>query len=129
MSREKTAEFLADCLAQMPPQRGEVKVIVDTAIYGLKMIAQGGEWSESEALAAWASNRSTWAADEAEWAAYWAAHWAAYWVASCVASFSAQDRVAKWAADWAARAHQDRAAERARQARVREKLGLNTKGA
>ncbi len=120
MSKQKTAEFLVDCLENIPPQRGEVKAVVNTAIAGLTRIAEGGEWPEDEALDAVEAAYWTeyWDADAAN-AAYWAANWAAYWAAA----------EADWAADWAARAHPDPDAERARQAIVREQLGLNTKGA
>jgi hypothetical protein len=113
MSRQKKAAFLADCLAHMPKQRPEVKAVVDTVILGLKRIAAGGEWPEDEADAA---------ADAADWAAAMAADWAAasaaYWAVANLAW--AVDR----AADYAARTHPDPDKERARQAKVREELGL-----
>ena len=112
MSKEKAAAFLVDCLSNMPPQRGEVQRVVNTVIAGLTRIANGQEWPEGEAL-------------KAGWAAtYWSAAAMAAW-----AAVRAAPSEAAWAADWAARAHPDPDAERARQARVREKLGLNTKGA
>jgi hypothetical protein len=125
MSMEKTAAFLADCLGHMPKQTGEIKVAVDTVIAGLKRIAEGGEWPEDEAReaagAAWAAGEAAGAADAAYWAAAWAAadaaEWAA-WAASDAAGWAAR------AADWAAEAHLDPDAERARQAKVREELGL-----
>jgi hypothetical protein len=126
MNRQKTAEFLGDCLTHMPQQRGEVKAVVDTAIDGLKMIAQGGEWPENEA---WAAGDAAWAAaDEAEWSADWVAAWAAaraasgaaYWAADTAYFAETADR----AADYAARAHPDPDAERARQAKAREEMGL-----
>jgi len=120
MSIEKTAEFLADCLSNMPPQKGEVKVVVDTAIDGLKMIAQGREWPAKEAseAAGAAANAAVYGARAAVRAA-WAVTWAADW-ASATATSGAIDR----AANWAALAHPDPAKERARQAKVREELGL-----
>jgi len=124
MNREKTAEFMVDCLAHMPDQQEEVQSVVDTAIAGLKRIANGGEWPADEA---WAAERAAGmaAARTAEWAAEWAAartaEWAAYWAAYCSAETA--DR----AADYAARAHPDPDAERARQKAKREELGLNTK--
>lgn len=110
MNREKTAEFLADCLAQMPDQPEHVQRVVDTVIAGLTRIASGQAWPDGEAL-------------KAGWAAtYWSAAAMAAW-----AAVRAAPSEAAWAADWAARAHPDPDAERARQAKVREKLGLNTK--
>jgi hypothetical protein len=111
--KEKTALFLVDCLAHMPPQPDEVKVVIS----GLKRIADGGEWPKSDALAAAdaaydAAARA--AADAADWATAHAAYWAAAYAA----------RAADWAAYAAARAHPDPNAERARQATVRKELGL-----
>ena len=126
MNIRKEALFLADCLGHMPKQTGEIKVAVDTVIAGLKRIAEGGEWPEN---AAWAAVDAAWAADEAEWSADWVAAWAAadagYWAADTAYFAETADR----AADYAARAHPDPDAERARQAKVRDKLGLNTEGA
>ena len=111
MSREKTAEFLADCLAQMPDQPEQVQRVVDMAIDGLKMIAQGGEWSRDEALAAAdAAMDAGWAsANAAEWAVIHAAEWAAYapiWAADA-------------STDSAASAHPNPDKERARQEQKR----------
>ena len=132
MNRAKTAEFLADCLRHIPTQPDEVKVVIG----GLTRIANGGEWPEDEAKAA---------ADAAANAAYWAAARAADWAAAAAyaasrAAFWAEStspsptKTAFWATNsaantavWAAEAHPDPAKERARQAKVREKLGLNTK--
>ena len=117
--KEKTALFLVDCLAHMPPQPDEVKVVIS----GLKRIADGGEWPEGEARAASkaASNAAYWAAANAAYAAYWAADAAAE--AADAAAMAAAD-AARAAADAAARVHPDPDAERARQAKVREEMGL-----
>jgi hypothetical protein len=126
MNIEKTtAAFSADCLSHMPPQKGEIKIVVDAAKAGLTRIANGQEWPEGEAdLAA----KAAWAAsDAAAWAAAWAAYWAAGWAAD--AATDEAGMAAYWVAYWAARAHPDPDAERARQAKVRDKLGLNTEGA
>ena len=146
MSMEKTAAFLADCLGHMPWQPEQVQSVVDTAIAGLKRIANGQEWPKSDARAAgWAAADA--AADAADWAAYDPAADAADWAANRAAYDPAYDAAARaasaaaywaaWAAadaaadaaDWAALVHPDPAKERARQAKVREKLGLNTEGA
>jgi len=135
MTRQKTAEFLADCLAHMPEQTGKIKAVVNTAIAGLTRIADGGEWPENEALAA--ADAAWAAADAAEWPAWdakaWAAARAAYWAAASAAksadwaAANAAADVAEWAAQWASKAHPDPDAERARQKAKREELGLNTK--
>jgi len=136
MTRQKTAEFLADCLAHMPEQTGKIKAVVNTAIAGLTRIAEGGEWPEN---AAWAAGDAAWAAaDAAEWSAAWDAKaWAAARAADCAAASAAKSAdwaaakaaadVAEWAAQWATKAHPDPDAELARQAEKREELGLNTK--
>jgi hypothetical protein len=123
MSRQKTGAFLVDCLSSMPDQPEQVQRVVDTAIAGLTRIADGGEWPESEVWAAdWAANWPVSAVHAGlDWAAAFAAEWATEW--ATVRAAEAADR----AAEWAARAHPDPDAERARQAKVREKLGLNTK--
>ena len=117
MSQAKTAEFLADCLSHMPDQPEQLQCVVDTAIAGLKRIADGQDWPEGEAWAtAWAANR---AANRAvTWAAAWAAMAAANWAAADWAAWAAR------AADWAARAHPDPDAERERQKAVRKELGV-----
>jgi len=122
MSRQKTAAFLVDCLSNMPEQPGEVKAVVNTAIAGVKRIADGGDWPEDEARAAMtAAYAAARAADEADAAAYSAAT-AAAWSADWVANWAAYP--AYWAADWAAKAHPDPDAERVRQEIVRKELGL-----
>ena len=103
MNMGKMAAFLADCLSYMPKRPEQVRRAVDTVIAGLNRIANGGEWPRDEAYAAMA------AAD----AAYWAG-WAT----------DAASDAAYWTADWTAEAHPDPDAERARQAKVREDLGL-----
>ena len=120
MRREKTAKFLADCLSNMPKQTGEIKAVVDAVIAGLTRIANGQEWPEDEALSAY------WAAWDLEVAGAGAAAWAMVNAAAWTAWADDWAAAAK-APDWAARAHPDPNAERARQAIVREKLGLNTK--
>ena len=127
MNREKTALLLADCLAHMPQQPDEVKVV----IAGLKRIAQGGEWPEDEARATAdaTADAAADAADAAYWAA-WAAADAAKWAAWAAADAARAARTADWAdwaADWAARAHPNPDKERARQAKVRKEMKLNTK--
>ncbi len=145
MSMEKTAEFLADCLSHMPPQPEQLQRAVDTVIAGLTRIANGGEWPEEQARAAsraaWAAARAAaWAAASSKLDAAWAAARAAVRAAAWAAASSKLDAAwsklhaaaalsARWAAAWAAAAHPDPDAERARQAKVREKLGLNTEGA
>ena len=107
MTKQKTAEFLVDCLTHMPPQRCEVQRVVNTVIAGLTRIANGQEWPEGEAL-------------KAGWAAtYWSAAAMAAW-----AAVRAAPSEAAWAADWAARAHPDPAKERERQKEKRKELGL-----
>ena len=126
MSKEKTAEFLVDCLAHMPQQPEQLQLIIYTVIAGLTRIANGQEWPRDEARAArtassTAARASRWAA---HWAAYLAAHWAAdapHWAADAAARSA---RAADWAADWATHAHPDPDAERARQAKVRKELGV-----
>lgn len=119
MNREKTALFLVDCLAHMPSQPEQLQCVVDTAIAGLKRIADGQDWPEDEARAtAWAAVRA------ANRAAAWAAAnravtWATDWAAARAASAAANR-----AAEAAAGAHPDPDEERARQAKVREDLGL-----
>jgi hypothetical protein len=120
MNRQKMAAFLADCLGHMPDQPEQLQCVVDTVIAVLTRIANGGEWSEGEARAVtWATD---WAA--ANRAATWAAAiravtWATDWAAAR-AAWAAAARAAYWAAE----AHPDPAKERARQAKVREDLGL-----
>jgi hypothetical protein len=132
MSRQKKAAFLADCLARMPKQRPEVKAVVDTVILGLKRIANGGQWRIEDASEESATARAAFVA-----AAYWGAS-AAYAAARAAtlavysASMAAADSAdyAEWAewvdraAEYAARAHPDPAKELARQAKVRQELGL-----
>ena len=129
--KEKTALFLVDCLAHMPSQPEQLQCVVDTAIAGLKRIADGQDWPEDEARAtAWAAVRAanraaTWAA--ANRAAACAVTWAADGAADRAASRAAADWAAWTAAYtgvWAARAHPDPAKERARQAQKRKDLGL-----
>ena len=130
MSKKKTAKFLADCLAHMPDQPEQVQRVVNTTVAGLKLIADGGEWPENEALAACADAwDSTCAAARAVRAATWAARAearAATSVARAAAKSAAEwaARATTWAAVWAAVSHPDPAKERARQAKVRKELGL-----
>lgn len=113
--REKTAEFLADCLSHMPPQRG----VVNTVIAGLELIANGGEWPEEEAIAAIAAAKVSWASFRA---VIHAANWAALEADAAWSEWAT--KAADCAADWAARAHPDPTKERARQAQKRKELGL-----
>ena len=118
MTKEKTAEFLVDCLSNMPDQPEYVRRVVDTVIVELTCIANGVEWSEDEALASrslWRRNRKRAAAR----AAADAAADAAMRSADCAFHWSAD-----WAAYWAARANPDPAKERARQEAKRKELGL-----
>ena len=116
MTKEKTAEFLVDCLSNMPDQPEQVQRVVDMGIAGLKRIAQGGEWSRDEAFAAAdAAMYAGWAsANAADWAVIHAAEWAA----------DEADWAADWTANYAARAHPDPDKERARQKAKRKELGL-----
>ena len=113
MSRRKTAAFLADCLAHMAEQTAETKNIKRY----LARLAEGMELQIFDILTAYFS-----AIKAADRPAAWAAVSAAAWAANC------QDKGETGAAaHWSALAHADYAVERARQATVREKLGLNTK--
>ena len=126
MTRKKTAAFLVDCLSNMPDQTEQVQSVVDTAIAGLKRIANGGEWPEDEALAAITAAAAAWGTAQVSWASdravTYAADWAALKADAAWSEWAAKASVA--AADWAARAHADPAAERARQATKRKELGL-----
>jgi hypothetical protein len=130
MSRRKETAFLADCLKHMPEQPKQVQRAVNTAVAGLKRIANGEEWPEDEVmatLAACAAARGDDAGRAATLAVYAAARAAdaAAWAAADTAACAAYG--AEQASHLAAKAHPDLAKERARQAKVREKLGLNTK--
>jgi len=122
MTKEKTAEFLADCLEHMPDQPEHLQRVVETVLCGLIHIANGQEWPENEAwAAAYAARTAARAAARA--AAYWAAAWAARTAADEAWAADATywaDRVA----DYAARAHPDPDAERARQKARRKELGI-----
>ena len=117
MSRQTTAEFLADCLSHMPDQPEQLQRAVDTVIAGLTRIANGQEWPEEQARAA---SRAAWTAARAAARAATSSKLDAAWSKLHAAAALS----ARWAAAWAAEAHPDPDKKRARQAQKRKELGL-----
>ena len=109
-------QFLAAELRSLPPVEPEVQAAIDTVIKGMDLLAEGKEWPEEDARAAyWAAYaaaeatrpapQASSAADcAASAAAVRAAASAAYWVAAISAAASAAywASSANRAADWVA---------------------------